>query len=86
MALADNRFNLNQFEGALAVYQNYLNLFPKGDRRMDARYGEVQSLIHLKHYDQALIEAGYTDAEFGSQLYLDVEKTIELMKQQEPSK
>ena len=86
MALADNRFNLNQFELALKTYQRYLDAFPKGERRMDARYGEVQSLIRLKRYKEALIQAGYTDGEFGTQLYLDVEKTIELIKQQEPLK
>ena len=86
MALADNRFNLNQFEGALQTYQRYLETFPSGDRRMDARYGEVQSMIRLKRYKEAQIQAGFTDAEFGTQLYLEVEKTIELIKQQEPSK
>ncbi len=86
MALADNRFNLNQFESALQSYQRYLDSFPRGDRRMDARYGEVQSLLRLKRYKEALIQAGFTDAEFGTQLYIDVEKTIELIKQQEPLK
>lgn len=81
--LADSYFNMKSYQKAIDAYQDYLNVFPVGNRVLDAKYGTVHSLFYLKDYEEALKLAKETDEMFQSQLHEELEEKIKFNKEQE---
>ncbi|MDD5457275.1 MAG: tetratricopeptide repeat protein [Candidatus Margulisbacteria bacterium] len=80
--LADAYFNLKNYDKSFEYYNMYVRTYPKGSRRLDARYGSVQSLFMQKKYDMALAAAKEVDEEFQLQLYDELKEKIKFAKEQ----
>lgn len=80
--LADGYYNMKEYQKAINAYQDYLKVFIKGNRILDANYGIIQSLFYLKDYEEALKLAKETDSMFQSQLHKELQEKIKFEKEQ----